>query len=338
MLQPLSSLPATLAEALAFETPSFDRPFGFSLWDLTAYLTSAATGGYDINAFQFVAGETPLSSLTPVAGLIALYYVVIFGGQAIMTGLDAAPRKFNGLFQLHNFTLTALSLLLLSLLVEQLVPILYHHGLFYAICDEGAWTQPIVFVYYLNYLNKFLEFIDTVFLFLRRKPLTLLHTYHHGATALLCYLQLIGHTSVSWVAISLNLFVHVIMYWYYFQSSRGVRVWWKQWVTRTQIIQFVIDLVFIYFASYTYYVTKYMPGVLPAMGSCAGEEFAAVSGCLILTSYLFLFIGFYIRVYTKGISKKRAAARAAKAKSEEVSAASASGSAASATVSKSRKA
>ncbi|VVT44977.1 uncharacterized protein SAPINGB_P000597 [Magnusiomyces paraingens] len=302
----IHSLPESLVQALTFQTPSLDRPFGFYLWDVVSFAIHRLSGGYDLNKFEFVAGQVPFSTLAPVVAIITSYYVIIFGGQAIMTATGKSPIKLAKIFQIHNLNLTLLSLTLLLLLVEQLIPILAREGLFYAICNSGSWTQPIVLVYYLNYLTKYLEFIDTVFLFLRRKPLTLLHTYHHGATALLCYTQLLGHTSVSWVPISLNLFVHVVMYWYYFQSSRGIRIWWKEWVTRLQIIQFVIDLFFIYFATYTYYATKYNITFLPTFGTCAGEEFAAMSGCFILTSYLFLFIGFYIRVYTKG--KKRSAA------------------------------
>ena len=35
------------------------------------------------------------------------------------------------------------------------------------------------------------------------------------------------------------------------------------------------------------------------MGKCAGEEFAAFAGIAIITSYLFLFIAFYIATYNK---------------------------------------
>jgi GNS1/SUR4 family len=89
------------------------------------------------------------------------------------------------------------------------------------------------------------------------------------------------------------------MYWYYFQAARGIKIWWKEWITRLQIIQFVLDLGFVYFASYNYFASTYFPS-LPHCGSCAGEEFAAFMGCGILSSYLVLFISFYLATYKKG--------------------------------------
>lgn len=65
-----------------------------------------------------------------------------------------------------------------------------------------------------------------------------------------------------------------------------------------QIIQFVLDLGFVYFASYTYFANTYFPWV-PNAGTCAGEEFAAFAGMIILSSYLVLFISFYFATYRK---------------------------------------
>jgi fatty acid elongase 2 len=285
-----------------------DKPFVIQLWPIFDSLVSKLTNDKFIpSKFEFIAGQYPLTTLGPVIMAISTYYIVIFGGDYLFKTLKIKPFVLNGLFQIHNLLLTTLSLTLLILMVEQLIPIIWYHGLYYAICNQNSWTQPLITLYYLNYITKFCEFFDTLFLVVKQKRLTFLHTYHHGATALLCYTQLIGKTPISWVPITLNLGVHVVMYWYYFLAARGIRVWWKEWVTRFQIIQFVLDLGFVYFATYQKLVHEFFSDylhIIPHCSDCAGSMLAAYCGCAILSSYLVLFIAFYIEVYRRKSSKK----------------------------------
>ena len=71
-----------------------------------------------------------------------------------------------------------------------------------------------------------------------------------------------------------------------------------------QITQFIVDLGFVYFASYTYFTSVYFPW-MPNSGKCAGEEFAAIAGVVILSSYLLLFISFYFATYKKDVKSGR---------------------------------
>ncbi|KAH3688156.1 hypothetical protein WICPIJ_000860, partial [Wickerhamomyces pijperi] len=94
----------------------------------------------------------------------------------------------------------------------------------------------------------------------------------------------------------------------YFLAARGIRVWWKEWVTRFQILQFILDLSFIYFATYQKVVHNFYPS-LPHCGDCAGTPLATFSGCAIISSYLVLFIAFYIEVYKKSSKKSKVVQR-----------------------------
>ncbi|KDE09745.1 hypothetical protein MVLG_00145 [Microbotryum lychnidis-dioicae p1A1 Lamole] len=258
---------------------------------------------------QWTVGVSPLSTNTEVVSALAVYLAVIFGGQYLMQ--DRKAFQFKSLFMLHNFLLSAGSGLVLALMLEEVLPILYQHGFFYAICHTSAWTSRLETYYIINYLFKYWELADTVFLVVKKKPLQFLHVFHHTATAALCYTQLNGRTSVSWVPIAANLTVHVLMYYYYLMTAAGYKIWWKKYLTTLQITQFIVDLFVVYFASYSYFTAEYFPS-LPTYGSCAGTEGAAALGCGLLTSYLFLFIAFYKKTYNQQAAKKNALVAAKK--------------------------
>ncbi|KAG6092372.1 hypothetical protein E4U30_005499, partial [Claviceps sp. LM220 group G6] len=149
--------------------PSIDRPFGIHLWPIFSKAWEVVVGS-PAEDFHFVPFQTPMSTLKSTSIFIVIYYIIIFGGRELMRNRE--PFKLKALFLVHNFYLTVISGILLVLFIEQLVPELYHNGVFHAICHhDGGWTQPMVVLYYLNYLTKYLELLDTVFLFLKKKPL-----------------------------------------------------------------------------------------------------------------------------------------------------------------------
>ncbi|KAF5314067.1 hypothetical protein D9611_006810 [Ephemerocybe angulata] len=256
-----------------------------------------------LHLYTYVPGTSPLSTDTVVGVALVSYLATIFGIQALMK--NQQPRKLTALFQIHNVILSSGSLLLLALMLEEIVPIMYKQGLHAALCDASSWTPRLEFYYMINYYFKYLELIDTVFLALKKKPLQFLHVFHHSATALLCYTQLNGETSISWAVIVQNLLVHVIMYYYYYATAGGRRFWWKKYLTTMQITQFVIDLFLVYFGTYEHFAATRFPN-LPYIGNCHGSENAALFGCALLTSYLFLFIDFYFRTYQKPVGKRTA--------------------------------
>ncbi|KAF8898741.1 ELO family [Infundibulicybe gibba] len=253
---------------------------------------------------SYVKGQTPLSTTPAVLSTLTAYLAIIFGTQALMK--NQQPHKLNTLFRAHNVFLSAGSLLLLVLMLEEIVPVAWNRGLFHAMCSSEAWSPRMEFYYMINYYFKYLELLDTVFLAFKKKPLAFLHVFHHSATALLCYSQLNGKTSISWAVITLNLAVHVVMYYYYYATAGGARIWWKKYLTTMQIVQFVIDLVVVYFGTYGHFAATYYDGVLPHIGNCAGSEPAALFGCGLLTSYLGLFINFYFQTYKKPTPNRKA--------------------------------
>ena len=56
-------------------------------------------------------------------------------------------------------------------MVIEIVPIMYHTGFFNAICNTKSWTPRLETYYIVNYLFKYWELADTLFLVVKKKPL-----------------------------------------------------------------------------------------------------------------------------------------------------------------------
>lgn len=98
-------------------------------------------------------------------------------------------------------------------------------------------------------MSKFIDFSDTIFFVLRKKDsqVTPLHVLHHSCMPLFCWIGVkyaAGGNSgfFPWI----NSGVHTIMYTYYalstFDSLRPY-LWWKKYITKLQMAQFVLVIV-----------------------------------------------------------------------------------------------
>lgn len=85
-----------------------------------------------------------------------------------------------------------------------------------------------------------------------------------------------------------NLAVHTVMYLYYGLTASGRQVPWKRVVTILQISQFVVDVAVCWWGLHMYYFGS---------GGCAGDLVTSWFGALLLSSYLILFVDFYLKTY-----------------------------------------
>ena len=191
------------------------------------------------------------------------------------------------------------------------------HGLWSLGCDPaGQHTRgTIYFIYFVNYVFKYIELIDTFLLALRGKPIPFLHIYHHAATLVLCWSQMWAQSCIQWLPIVINLMVHIIMYAYYTLHALGQDIWWKRYLTVLQIVQFITALIGCFGALGSRMLSHGLGLLDKSVYACHGTYGGAYVGVGIIASYLYLFVIMYKATYSN--KKKKAAAAAAAAAAQK---------------------
>ncbi|KAL3197787.1 hypothetical protein MRX96_044717 [Rhipicephalus microplus] len=136
---------------------------------------------------------------------------------------------------------------------------------------------------------RYTDLLDTVFFVLRKKftHVSLLHVLHHTIVAAnTWFFALFAPEGQPTLSMCLNVFVHVIMYSYYFLATFGPSVrkylWWKKYLTTLQIVQFVLIMIHL---------------SIPLFVDCGFPRHLIMLGNVQTFLILCLFVNFYIQTY-----------------------------------------
>ena len=162
-------------------------------------------------------------------------------------------------------------------------------------CNSYNQMNPkVANLMWLFYLSKMWDFWDTIFIVMGKKwkQLSFLHIYHHCSVILICWLQLnVYYDGNAYLFIMLNAFIHTVMYTYYFIcmhtkdpiTGKSLPIWWKSFLTRFQMIQFMILM---------------SSGVWAYLRGCDGCNHRVSIFCIVYTAtLLILFALFFIQAY-----------------------------------------
>lgn len=163
---------------------------------------------------------TPFDNIIVPFAFIVTYLIVIAGLHQWMKNRNAF--QLSGLLAAHNFFLCGLSILMAVGTAGRMLRVYFDYGAYHVYC--GTFTEEdekLLLWSNLFYLSKFYELLDTVFVVLRKKPLTVLHVWHHTSVVYVCWLANQHQIVMGWMTCFQNSAIHIIMYYYYGQQVRG---------------------------------------------------------------------------------------------------------------------
>ena len=227
-----------------------------------------------------------------------IYVALLFIGKQWMS--EKSPYRLKGQLIGWNAFLALFSFFGSLSLVPNLLHLVYKKGFYFSVCLANTTNNPHIGVWgFLFVLSKILEFMDTGFLVLRKKPVTFLHWYHH-TTVLIYSWYVLGSLSTAsglWFS-AVNFAVHSVMYSYYFLRAASIRV-----PSQVALIITVFQILQMFLGLFINIIVFYQRIVLE--NPCNANRFSIYMGLVVYGSYAILFMNFFIKRYLlKGKGKE----------------------------------
>ncbi|KAK0411344.1 hypothetical protein QR680_005611 [Steinernema hermaphroditum] len=233
----------------------------------------------------------------------AVYFAVVKSIERAMR--DRKPFELRPLLFSWNGTLALFSILGLVRTSEEFFYAVVSEGIVASVCRCFEPSSVGAHWYLFFALSKFAELGDTVFLALRKRPLTFLHCYHHASVLVYTFHSGAEQIGAGRWFIWMNFVAHSLMYTYFAITSLGVRVHRKiaATVTLVQTVQMLAGVGISLFVVYIKTQTKH---------KCQ-QSFGNLNlAFAIYLSFAFLFMRFFVRSYLSSANKTKVLSAAKK--------------------------
>jgi elongation of very long chain fatty acids protein 6 len=223
---------------------------------------------------------------------VLLYAVLIFGFQAFFA--KRKPLNWRNTMAMWNLFLSVFSGIGVLRTMPQLIHNLTYYEMREVFCYDpesqygsgstGLWV--LLFV-----LSKFPELFDTFFIVIHKKPLILLHWYHHISVLLYCWHSYVYRAPHGLIFCAMNYTVHSIMYFYYFLMAVNAKpkAFKAIYITMLQISQMIVGVaVTIAGCYFLWFDPKY------DTKNCSLTKTNNIAALVMYGSYLALFLEFFL--------------------------------------------
>ena len=228
---------------------------------------------------------------------ICLYLAGVYFGPRWMA--SRRPVRLVAISRVWNASLALFSICGVAACVPTLVGHLWHRGFHHSVCAdcyELAGTGAPALWAVLFCFSKLAELLDTALLVLKKRPLLLLHWFHHASVIAFAWASWVYATPLALWYGSMNFSVHAVMYSYFFATSFDRRVLRAApAITTLQLSQFAMGTVVNFYAYWAY-----------ARGSgCAVDVDILYLGAVMYLAYGFLFARMFVERYVRAPRRRR---------------------------------
>jgi hypothetical protein len=215
-----------------------------------------------------------------------IYLIVVFGIKALMNNREGFVLK--PFLIVWNCFLAIFSMVGVINTLPYNIEVISKLGFSGDMCNvDSEYASPWVFLFCVS---KLPEFMDSVLLVLRKRPLIFLHWYHHIATMWFCWIAWAVRLENGGAFAVMNLIVHSFMYSYYAAAAAG-QTWtfrFRKSITTIQITQMVMGIAII----------------LHNILVCNTKPFELYFGFFMYLSYAILFMNLYYKNYVSGQKRR----------------------------------